>query len=83
MSAELCPRSRAGVDPELPEDTLGMMAGGVSADVERVCDGGIGPALCQKRRNLELPTGKSISLLEVRDAPLSCTITSASTPLFL
>ncbi len=71
------------MDPELSQDALGMMAGGVSADVQRVCDGGIGPALCQKGCNLELPTGKPIPLLQVPDAPLRCTITSASTPLFL
>lgn len=59
------------------------MPSGVAADMESVCDGGVGPTLSQERGNLELSPGKSVSLLQVRQAPLSRAVRVHPASLFL
>ena len=71
------------MDPEFPENTLGMMTSSVSADPQGVGDGGVGPSLRQERGNFELPWSKSVSVLQVCQTSWSRSGGTAVTPLFL
>ena len=71
------------MNSELPQDALGMVAGGVSADVQRLGDGGIGAAFGQQRGYLDLPPSKTVSVLEVGESATSCAVATASASLFL
>jgi hypothetical protein len=71
------------VDPELAEHALGMVAGGVGTDVQGVRDGCVRPALGEERSDLELSPSKSVSVLKVSKAAMSCAVAAASAALFL
>ena len=60
-----------------------MMAGGVGADMQSVRDGRVRPALGQERGYLELAAGKTVSVLQVRQAVLSCAVAALAASLFL
>jgi hypothetical protein len=82
-SAKFRAGCRARMDSELAEDSLGMMTSGVTADMQRLCDGGVGPALCQKHRNFELSPGEAVPLLQVCCSPLACAVQPTAGTLFL
>jgi hypothetical protein len=71
------------MDPQLSQHPLGMMAGCVGADMQRVGDGGIGPPLGQERGDLELSPGEAVSLLQVRGPALSSAVGVSRASLFL
>jgi hypothetical protein len=72
------------VNSKLAQDALGMVAGGVGADVQRLGDGGVRSALGQQRSYLELSPSKSVSVLEVGNSATSCcAVATASASLFL
>jgi hypothetical protein len=71
------------VDPKLAEHALGMVAGGVGADVQRVRDDCVRPALSEERSYLKLSPSKSVSVLKVSKAAMSFAITAASASLLL
>ena len=53
------------MNPELAQHALRVMAGRVGADMEGIGNGGVRLALSQKRRYLELPLCKPVTLLQV------------------
>ena len=71
------------MNSQLAQDALGMVAGGVGADVQRLGDGGVRSALGQQRSYLELSPSKSVSVLEVGESATSCAVATASASLFL
>src|SRR5215210_7949214 len=81
-SAEFRACGRPGVNPQLAQDALSMVSGGVGTDVQSICDGGVGSALGKQSGNLELSPGKPVPVPQVRAAPLGRSVTSAPPPLF-
>jgi hypothetical protein len=58
------PGGGARMHVELGEHTLGMMPGGVGADLQLLCDLEVGPTLCEECCDLGLAAGQAISVHE-------------------
>ena len=62
---ELCCGLTTGMDCQFREDTLGVVTGGVSADVQVLGNRSVRLAPRQQPRDVQLPTGESVAAPEI------------------